>query len=286
MLKKFFLLRIWRRIYLERLGEPFIYNLISLFYLFFGNFEKKIDYDLVPRQPYAFGLKEAFRRVSLQKLNVKKILILEFGVASGTGLFNLQSIADRLSKIYNLDYEVIGFDTGKGMPKALDYRDHPEKYKVGDFPPLKLSEKNLPKKTKIFYGDIKNTVHLIKNELIENSVVGFISIDVDYYSSTISCLESLKFESFSYLPSTIIYFDDVNNPDHNEFCGQLLAIREFNKANQFRKISKMTQLRNWRYFKNALWLDQMYFLHVLDHKNRDPKNTEGSNPRIIGNPYL
>ena len=286
MLKKFLSLRIWNRIYLERLGEPFIYNIVSLFYLFFGNFIKKIKYDLVPRQPYAFGLNEAFRKVKLQKLNIKKILILEFGVASGAGLFNLQFIANRLSKIYNLDYEVIGFDTGKGMPPPIDYKDHPEKYNENDFPPLNLSQKNLPRKTKIFYGDIKDNVHLIKNELGESNVIGFISIDVDYYSSTISCLESLKFESSSYLPSTIMYFDDINNPDHNEFCGQLLAINEFNKANQNRKISKMTQLRNWRYFKNALWLDQMYFLHVLDHKFRDPKNIENNKPRILNNPYL
>lgn len=57
MLKKFLSLRIWNRIYLERLGEPFIYNIVSLFYLFFGNFIKKIKYDLVPRQPYAFWFK-------------------------------------------------------------------------------------------------------------------------------------------------------------------------------------------------------------------------------------
>jgi len=284
MLKKLLLLRIWKRIYLERLGEPLVYNLVSLFCLFFGNFIEKIRYDLVPRQPYAFGLNEAFRRV--KKGKIRKILILEFGVASGAGLFNLHFIANRLSKIYNLDYEVIGFDTGKGMPPPTDYKDHPEKYNENDFPPLNLSQNNLPKKTKIFYGDIKDTVHLIKNELGENNAIGFISIDVDYYSSTISCLESLKFESSSYLPSTIMYFDDVNNPDHNEFCGQLLAIRDFNKANQNRKISKMTQLRNWRYFKNALWLDQMYFLHVLDHEFRDPKKIASNEPRILDNPYL
>jgi hypothetical protein len=172
------------------------------------------------------------------------------------------------------------------MPEPIDFRDHPEKYKGGDFPPLKLSENNLPKKTKIFYGDIKDTVHLIKNELGENNAIGFVSIDVDYYSSTISCLESLKLESSFYLPNTIMYFDDVNNPDHNEFCGQLLAIREFNEKNLYRKISKMTQLRNWRYFKNALWLEQMYFLHVLDHEFRDPKKITNTKPRIIDNPYL
>ena len=38
-----------KRVYLERLGEPLIYNIISIFVLFFGNFIKKIEYDLVPR---------------------------------------------------------------------------------------------------------------------------------------------------------------------------------------------------------------------------------------------
>ena len=53
--------RIWKRIYKERLGEPFIYNLISIFVYIFGDFIKKINYDLVPRHPYAFGINEAFK---------------------------------------------------------------------------------------------------------------------------------------------------------------------------------------------------------------------------------
>ncbi len=36
------------RIYRERLSEPLIYNIISIFVLMFGNIAKKIDYDLVP----------------------------------------------------------------------------------------------------------------------------------------------------------------------------------------------------------------------------------------------
>ena len=37
-------------------------------------------------------------------------------------------------------------------------------------------------------------------------------------------------------------------------------------------ISKITQLRNWRIVKKALWLDQMYFLHIFDSDFKDPKN--------------
>jgi hypothetical protein len=285
MWKKLLSFRIWKRIYLERLGEPIIFNLFSIYHLFFGNLLDKIKYDVIPRQPYAFGLNEVFRKAHIQK--IKKILIIEFGVASGAGLFNLAYLANKLAKIYNLDYEVIGFDTGKGMPPPKDYRDHPEKYLTGDFPPLLLSKIKLPKKTKIYYGDVQKTINKLKKDLKEkNTRIGFAAIDVDYYSSTLSCLKSFTFNQSFYFSSTVLYFDDVNNPDHNEFCGELLAINEFNKKNINRKICKMTQLKNWRIFKNALWLDQMYFLHVLDSDYRKPKNWKNNKIKIISNPYL
>lgn len=52
--------RIWRRFYLERLSEPIIYNFVSIFVYFFRDFKTKIDYYLIVRLPYAFGIKEAF----------------------------------------------------------------------------------------------------------------------------------------------------------------------------------------------------------------------------------
>ena len=43
MYKKLFNLSILKRIYLERLGEPLLYNLVSLWILFFGNIKKKTE---------------------------------------------------------------------------------------------------------------------------------------------------------------------------------------------------------------------------------------------------
>ena len=144
----------------------------------------------------------------------------------------------------------------------------------------------MPKKTKIYYGEIKKTVNLIKSYHEQGVKIGFVSVDVDYYSSAASCLTSLIFDQSFYLSSTVLYFDDVYNIDHNEFCGELLAINEFNLTNKFRKICKMTQLKDWRIFKNAVWLDQMYFLHVLDSSYRDPKKWQNSKTTILTNPYL
>ena len=284
MYKKLFSLRILKRIYLERLGEPLIYNLVSLWMFFFGNIKKKIEYDLVPRQPYAFGLNQAFKAAS--NLGLNKIIVIEFGVAQGAGLFNLANICSKLSAIYKLDYKVVGFDTGVGMPGPVDYRDHPEKYRKGDFPPGKLTKDVLPLKTDLIYGPIKETLQEFVKSLKVDDKIAFISIDVDYYSSTIDCFEIFNAKSENFLPSTILYFDDVNNITDNKYMGELLAIVEYNQRKENKKICKMTQLKNWRIFKNALWIDQMYFLHVLDSVYRDPKNWENEKQQILENPYI
>jgi hypothetical protein len=284
-LMKLFELRILKRIYLERAGEPLLYNLVSIYHFIFSDFSKKIDYDLVPRQPYAFGIKKAFETAASEK--TEKILLIEFGVASGGGLFNMAYIASKLSKKYHVDYEVIGFDTGGGMPPAIDYRDHPELYREGDFPPLNLNDVDLPSKTKMYYGDISTELEKFKQDIKDKPArIGFVSVDVDYYSSTLKCMEIFEADTSNFLSNTPIYFDDVNNLTHNDYCGELLAIREFNeKENSLRKICKMTSLRNWRIFKNAMYLDQMYFLHSFDHELRSVEHNKGRKVQVLTNPF-
>ena len=77
-----------------------------------------------------------------------------------------------------------------------------------------------------------------------------------------------------FLPKFPLYLDDSNQPDHNIFCGELLAVEEFNAKSSHRKIAPMRQLRNWRIFKNALWLDQMFFVHIFDSLYRTPELIE------------
>lgn len=288
MYLKLFSLRILKRVYLERLGEPFIYNFVSIFVWLFGRFSKKIEYDLVPRQPYAFGVDLGFQKA--KEIGAQKILLLEFGVAAGAGVNNLAFIARKLSHEYGIDFEVVGFDTGSGMPEAVDFRDHPEKYRGGDYPmgdPQRI--RNLDQeKIKLYIGNVSTTLAKFFAEY-ENSgsVVGFISIDLDYYSSTKDTFSLFSRSSNFFLPTTPMYLDDVNNIDHNPYCGELLAVHQFNAiSSDYRKITKMNQLRNWRLFKNALWLDQMYFLHVFDHAYRTNEWHKDKPKGILINPYL
>ena len=283
--KKLFNIKTWRRIYLDRLSSPLIYNLVSIFVLLFGDFKAKISYDLVQKIPYAFGIDLAFSKASNEK--TKKIYIIEFGVASGDGLFRMALIAKKLSKIYKIDYEIIGFDTGLGMPKPIDYRDHPEKYREKDFPPINLRSSNLPPKTSIIYGEIRNTMQdFYKQIKSKKNKIAFVSVDVDYYSSTVDCLEIFKFDSKYYLSSVPIYFDDIAQPDHNEYCGELLAISEFNKNNLLRKICKMRGLRSRRKFKNARYLDQMFFCHIFDHAIRKIDYWKDEKRQVLINPFI
>ena len=283
LFKKILNRRTLKRIYLERAGEPLIYNFVSLYYFLFGPFVKKIEYDLVPRQPYAFGLNDAFKNANRE--GVSKIIIIEFGVAAGAGIYNLNFIAEKLSNIYNVKYRIYGFDTGIGMPSPVDYRDHPEKYYTGDFPSGKLKEQDLPENVEIIYGQVSETLPDLKEKISSNARIAFASIDVDYYSSTMECLEMFKWDNSYFLSKVACYFDDVNNVDHNKYCGELLAIDEFNGLKLLRKFSPFNQLKNWRIFKNALWLDQMYYLHVFDSPVRSNVQKK-KNKSVLPNPFL
>lgn len=292
MLRKLLQFHTWKRIYRERMGEPLIYQLASLPVALFGSLPRKIDYDLVIRQPYAFGMQQAFELAAAEKgkLGIKRLVFIEFGVASGAGVMNMCRVGGRLADHYGIPCRVIGFDTGAGMPPPVDYRDHPEKYLDGDFAPHDTAalQRSLPDNAEVIYGPIAETVSQLETRLEDGDVVAFLSIDVDYWSSTVDCMQIFDNDRLRFLPRTPLYLDDVNNIDHHEYAGELLAVAEFNAAHPSAKIVPMRQLRNWRYFKNALWLDQMYWYLDLGHRfytrdyHADRRRTHLPNPYLQG----
>lgn len=286
ILKKLFRFYILKRIYQERLGEPIIYNLVSIFVFLFGNFRSKVKYDLVPREPYAYGILSS-ADYAIEN-NIKKITIIEFGVAAGNGLLNMCYIADKVNKLTGVEFQILGFDTGKGMPPPVDYKDHPEKYFTGDFPPID-SEKlvnSLPSNARLILGNISDSIKDFDKYC--NSPIGFVSVDVDYYTSTLDCLKVFNLSSDKYLPYVFTYFDDVYNIDHNDFCGELLAINEFNLKNENRKVTKATLLNSSRIFRRSPWTHQIYLTHIFDHKHRtvDYIKKNRNEVTVLGNPFL
>lgn len=276
--------RIWNKIFIQRLSEPLHLNFISIFIFLFGSFRKKVAYDLILRPQHAYSILEAANQA--KERGLKKISVLEFGVANGAGLMNIIKIAKKVTKATGINIEIFGFDTGKGMPAPLDFRDHPEYYTTGDFPMNRdLLEQNTKNKATLIYGTVKDTINDFKKTISPEAPIGFISVDVDYYSSTKEVFELLDSKPEHFLPLTYIYFDDITLPHHNDKCGELLAIREFNDEHQYRNISYHSFFANRRIFKNADWVKQIYYFHVLDHKHRfELERNRKTN--VLDNPYL
>lgn len=232
----------------------------------FGSVRARIAYDRFERPPYAFGILRAADLAA--EMGIKRIAAIEFGVASGAGLMSMCRIAEAVSKLTGVTIDVVGFDTGSGMPPARDYRDHPECYSQGDFamPDQGQLRASLPAFAQLIIGDVEDTVRGFLESY--EGRIGFVSVDVDYYSSAVSCLAMLNGPKDKYMPFIPVFFDDVLLDSHNPWCGELLAIAEFNAANALRKIAPYTALSTKRIIKNATWLPQMFALHVLDHSQR------------------
>lgn len=148
-----------------------------------------------------------------------------------------------------------------------------------------LLSKVLPENAELIIGDLKNTVPAFRERLSADSPIGFVSIDVDYYSSAKEALNLLLGDAQNYLPETLIYLDDIHEYSHNVWCGELLAIEEFNAENKMRKIDRYTFLKSKRIFKNAPWIEHMFVLHVLDHPIRQNLRTR-QEIVTLSNPYL
>ncbi|MBV8529069.1 MAG: hypothetical protein JOZ75_12195, partial [Candidatus Dormibacteraeota bacterium] len=237
------------------------------------------------RPQHAYGILRAADEA--KRLGIRRVTLIEFGVASGAGLMNMAYIAQRVTRETGVHFDLHGFDTGEGMPPPDDYRDHPEYYQAGDF---QMDEHALraalPGSVNLVLGDLSETVPQFLSGLTEVAPIGFVTVDVDYYWSTCAALRALTGDPCLYLPLTNVYFDDVLLDNHNSWQGQLLAIREFNDANAMRKLEHHQFLENQRVFRNASWLKQLYALHVMDHPARSTLTTRRGVQRHLENAYL
>jgi hypothetical protein len=271
------------KIFRERLTEPLHLNVLAFFVLLFGKFHHKVEFDLVVRQQLAFSILHAARQAAARGL--RKISVVEFGVASGTGLLNMCAIASEVMRTTGVMIEIHGFDAATGMPPPIDHRDHPEHWQQGDFPmDVDRLRSALPPFAHLIIGDVKDTIPDFLSTLSPDAPLAFVSLDLDYYSSTKNALELFKGPAELYTAMVVLYLDDIVEESTNPWCGELLAVREFNEENALRKISPFPALRTRRIFKNALWIDQIYLLHVLDHEDRKPRIRRLAN--VLPNEYL
>jgi hypothetical protein len=201
-----------------------------------------------------------------RRLKIPKITVIEFGVAGGNGLLALEELAEVMGQHHGVEIRVAGFDMGSGLPPAKDYRDIAHVWGQGFFEMDEAAlRKRLKPSTTLLLGDVGDTVQQFLKE--EFPPIGFISFDMDYYSSTKKAFAIFRSGPETKLPRVYCHFDDMVAPEiacHNEYVGEMLAIREFNEEHDLRKICKLAYLP-WSRQHPAIWHEQAFVFHDFEH---------------------
>jgi hypothetical protein len=215
--------------------------------------------------PYAYGLLQAASLA--QRLGLSSMSAVELGVAGGNGLLELERLSRTMGDDLGVAIDVAGFDLGCGMPDPVDYRDMPYIWQRGFFRMDEELVRSRLTSADLILGDIRETGRTFMAQ--HPAPLGFLSFDLDYYSSTRAAMGAfLNEESSYYLPRVFCYFDDMIGPHeelHSEFTGELLAIREFNEERHSRKLAKIHGLRYKLLPVDPAWAEGMYVLHIFDH---------------------
>ena len=202
------------------------------------------------------------------RLGLTEINIIELGVAGGNGIKSLLKYKKKIEKVINIKINILGFDSGSGLPKTDKKEDLPFFWKQGDYTNqnIKDLEKN-DQSIKIYEGNISLT---LENFISENKIkIALILFDMDLYSSTKIFLDKIPELSRNklLLPRVFCYFDDLFIADYslNDINGEPLAISEFNINNNDLKLGKTFD--HISDFKFPLAKGQVFMLH--DFKNDD-----------------
>jgi hypothetical protein len=210
------------------------------------------------REHYHYCIRTAAETAAA--LGIGRISILEFGVAGGNGLLEIERICRALAAPGGMGFEIYGFDTGAGLPPPEDYRDLPYQWQQGffamDVPAL---QKRL-KLAELVIGNVRETVpaFLAKGA---HAPIGAVMFDLDYYSSTVDALgvfESDRPEN--HLPRVPCYFDDIGGIPS---VGVGLAVTEFNAAHPTMKVENPLALRHRRESRDWGW--KVFEFHHFSH---------------------
>jgi hypothetical protein len=225
----------------------------------------KLNLSSIDRPHYGYGLLEAAKLA--RKLGIQRISAIEFGVGGGNGLLAMEHHAEYVRKETGVDLAIYGFDTGIGLPAAIDYRDMPWLFQPGYFSMDVEKLKTRLRTSKLLLGPVEKTIGLFCQEE-ERPPIGFIVFDLDYYSSTVAALKIFESSHKNMLPRVTCYFDDIVGDvfwSHNEFLGGLLAIKEFNAQHSDVKVAPVEGLQFAGERLPQGWYRQIYVAHLFKH---------------------
>ena len=94
-----------------------------------GSVENKVKYGVYAYAQYAYGVYWA--AFLAKQLGMPRMTAVEFGVAGGRGLLALEHMSLAIGAHLGVEIDIVGFDSGEGMPTPADYRDLPHIWNVG-----------------------------------------------------------------------------------------------------------------------------------------------------------
>lgn len=215
------------------------------------------------RPYYTWGMAHA--AYLAHHLDIPRITAIELGVAGGNGLVAMENAAEYLDRALGVSIDVVGFDSGAGLPKPQDIRDLPNLWSQGDFAMDEDALRARLQRAQLRLGLVEETIpQFLASDF---APIGFISFDLDYYSATTAAMPLLEAPLDRILPRVQCYFDDILGFTFADFNGERLAIREFNDAHPQRKISPIYGARNYvpARFSNANWTEKLFMAHILNH---------------------
>jgi hypothetical protein len=225
-------------------------------------YETRVELSAIERPHYGYCVLQAAKLA--KKLGHNSVSVIEFGVAGGNGLVNLEMHAGEVSKLTGIEIQIFGFDTGQGLPPPNDYRDLPYHWRPGFFAMDTKQLKAKLTRSQLVLGNIAETLpHFVRD--YDPAPIGAIILDLDYYSSTRDAIKLFELHRTNLLPRGFIYFDDIVGDEvslFSEYSGQLLAIGEFNASHDMQKICKTTYLTKTPYPET--WHHQIYIYHDFD----------------------
>jgi len=215
------------------------------------------------RRPYAWGILQGVNLA--HALGIGRVSILEFGVAGGNGQVEMERIAAEVEKLFDVQIDIYGFDTGVGLPGPMDYRDVPNLCSQGLYCMDQERLRSRLRKSQLILGNIKDTI----SDFVRSgpSPIAFIACDLVLYTSTVEALRILEADERALLPRIYCYFDDVLGFTYGDCNGERLAIHEFNLAHHLRNVSPVYGLKYYlptRFF-NEMWLEKFWIAHIFDH---------------------
>jgi len=209
--------------------------------------------------------------------------MLEFGVANGQSFQLMLHFRDVWLRRFRLRNQVtaVGFDTFEGIPAGRP-GDTGLPWRTGDFTEVDLQGLQTYLATRfsnfqLVKGEFKNTLPQCDQLLRDNPPV-FVSVDCDWYSSTMDIFEYLLPQRAPH--GCLFYFDDVQIHFWSEKTGELRAIEEVN-AGRFGSHICLVEYPLWIETREMRHYKQVYRLFNLEAAEKAARSRSPHDSRQV-----